>query len=361
MEAPDGLIFDLRSRQRRELPEGTAALLRKLAGLGPAFSRRQAELCLDDRFGDITAQLVTGGWLVQDGTASLTHLRRSLNIETCTSCVGRCGFCPVSENPNARPKFMSMALLESILAATQRYRLNFVALNIYSEPLLHPDFLEQAALVKRYGQPLALFTTAALLTPQISEKLAALEVVNRVVVNMPSVDPEEYRRYMGVKFPKGLLENIRGAAKAGLPVSIAINGISDCNRRYKEIVAALDCPDVKVFVNLTHDRAGASTSSETVAGGDHHGKLRGCRRSMEDITINVEGKVVLCCEDYYQRHVLGDLATTELEAILDGAAALDIRRQIFGQTTAQKDLICHGCAEAWYDTEPGPLPAATLV
>ncbi|MBT8447759.1 MAG: radical SAM protein, partial [Gammaproteobacteria bacterium] len=257
--------------------------------------------------------------------------------------------------------FMPLSLLEDILAATQRYRLNFVALNIYSEPLLHPEFLEQVALVKRYGQQLALFTTGALLTPEISKQLADLDATDRVVINLPSIDPEEYRRYMGVKFPNHLVANVRAAAAAGLPVSVAINGISDCNRRYQAIVAALEGSNVDVFVNLTHDRAGASTSSEAASGGDHHGKLRGCRRSMEDITVGVDGKVILCCQDYHQRHVLGDLATTALEDILDGAAALDLRQQIFGERDADADLICHGCAEAWYDTDPGPLPATTLV
>ncbi|NNM00329.1 MAG: FkbM family methyltransferase [Gammaproteobacteria bacterium] len=361
VEGPDGLVFDLRSRRRFAMPETTAPALRQLGQLGPRFTRQQAEQRLEDPFGDITARLVADGWLVRDGDASLTHLRRSLNIETCTSCVGRCGFCPVSENPNARPRFMPLSLLEDILAATQRYRLNFVALNIYSEPLLHPEFLEQVALVKRYGQQLALFTTGALLTPEISKQLADLDATDRVVINLPSIDPEEYRRYMGVKFPNHLVANVRAAAAAGLPVSVAINGISDCNRRYQAIVAALEGSNVDVFVNLTHDRAGASTSSEAASGGDHHGKLRGCRRSMEDITVGVDGKVILCCQDYHQRHVLGDLATTALEDILDGAAALDLRQQIFGERDADADLICHGCAEAWYDTDPGPLPATTLV
>ena len=85
---------------------------------------------------------------------------------------------------------MDMELFELILERVGDRKLEFVTLNIYNEPLLHPDFLQQAQLLARVGQPLALFTTAALLQHDTADALMELGNVDRIVVNFPAADAD---------------------------------------------------------------------------------------------------------------------------------------------------------------------------
>jgi FkbM family methyltransferase len=366
---PGNVLFDLSSRISQTIDENIYADLKPLASLATPFNLRDVDDALGDPSGNKAMRLAANGWFKPATNETPIHTVRSLAIETCTSCVGNCVFCPVSANPHRRPAFMDMALFDLIVDRIGNVPLRQVALNIYTEPLLHPEFVEQVTRVAAAGHPLALFTTGSLLTNAIADQLAKVHArvpFAQIVVNLPSLDAAQYRHLMGVKLSPNLISYLSYAANLGLPLNICVNGITESAERSAALIKQLrqqshEDAVPQVFANYTHSRAGAARGAEIHADLPSNGKLRGCRRVVEDVTVNIDGKVILCCQDFHQKYVLGDLREQSLSEILNGEVALKWRRQIFGLEVADDDLICHNCAEAWRDQPDDPLPHTKLI
>ncbi|MFT4563875.1 MAG: FkbM family methyltransferase [Gammaproteobacteria bacterium] len=366
---PGKQFFDLASRATQKMDTNIHADLKSVATLSTPFNLRHVDGALADPSGAKAMRLSANGWLKSANNETPTHTIRSLSIETCTSCVGNCVFCPVSENPHRRPAFMDMDLFDLIFDRIGAVALRQVALNIYTEPLLRPDFVQQVIRVAEAGHPLALFTTGSLLTNAIADRLAEVHAqipFAQLVINLPSLDPVQYRHLMGVKLSPNLIDYLSYATELGLPLNICVNGITESGERSAELIKQLrrssnDGAAPQVFANYTHSRAGAASGAEIHADVPSNGKLRGCRRAVEDVTVNIDGNVILCCQDFHQKYVLGDLREQSLNDVLNGEVAQKWRRQIFGLDDADDDLICHKCAEAWRDKPGDPLPHTQLI
>jgi len=277
------------------------------------------------------------------------YLIRYADVEICSHCNARCCFCPVSIDPRPK-KTMALGDFEIIVQKLAvEPNLRWVSLNHYNEPLLDPTFLAKVEILACHGVQLRLFTNGHLLTADVAKRLVELKNVESIVLNIPSGDPCEYREMMGVKMPAHLIDRCSSAVQAGLPIYLCING--NPARALKNSVglkAIMDRHGARrpsAFINLTHDRAGMLTGSEVHRSGRWMGKLGGCRRMFEHLHISVNGDVFLCCQDYYQRHVFGNLISQSISAIMSGDSAVHIRRQVFGGAESSSEFICRGCVE----------------
>jgi hypothetical protein len=92
-------------------------------------------------------------------------------------------------------------------------------------------------------------------------------------------------------------------------------------------------------------RAGSMTNQEYATAPTHGRRLAGCLQYLQALTVSVEGKVIMCCNDYRRENVLGDLRESTLEEIVNGERAVQLRRYIFGGAEAPEGLICRRCEE----------------
>lgn len=277
------------------------------------------------------------------------YVVRYADVEICSHCNARCRFCPVSDDPLPRQS-MSDELFEVIAAQLAGIAtLKWVSLNHYNEPLLDRTFDTKAAVLARYGLRLRLYTNASMLLPARSQALAQLGIVESLVINIPSSDPEEYQALMGVRMPRKLLDNIRAARDAGLQVHLCVNGSPAQAGRNKQLIEDLivvgSNDGIDAFVNLTHDRAGLLDSKGTFSLGYWDGVLAGCRRMFEHLHVNVKGDVFLCCQDYYQHHRFGNLGEQSIDEVMTSPEAISLRRQVFGGVLAPDSFICRSCVE----------------
>ena len=97
---------------------------------------------------------------------------------------------------------------------------------------------------------------------------------------------------------------------------------------------------------LVNDRAG----NVGVGLGPGDGELCGCdyggSRPIEHVHITAAGRVVLCCQDYEEQWVAGDLNTDSLESILKSPAYARLRRLAYGLEPAPDQFLCSGCQYA---------------
>ena len=55
---------------------------------------------------------------------------------------------------------------------------------------------------------------------------------------------------------------------------------------------------------------------------------------------------VLCCEDYDEKYVVGDLTTSSVAEVLRGPEIARLRRWSYGLEEAPEDFICRKCIYA---------------
>ena len=81
-----------------------------------------------------------------------------------------------------------------------------------------------------------------------------------------------------------------------------------------------------------------------------HRRLCGCAqtgsRPLQWVHITSHGKWVLCCQDYHEQHVIGDLNEQSLDEILGGPKMALLRRWVYGLDEAPTEFICRNCVFA---------------
>ncbi|MDY7230464.1 radical SAM/SPASM domain-containing protein [Hyalangium rubrum] len=300
-------------------------------------------------------RLATREVLLPESEAFRRHRYTCVEIEINRHCNFRCSFCPVEAAP--KPKaFMSPELYALVVDRVREYGAPSISLNHYSEPTLDPTLLERVRLAKEHGLQVRLHTNASLLN---AEKIRALAEFGNIhlVINLPSVDRAEYERITGAKLFDRVLANLRTIHEHGLPARLSINSpreSADENvRRINEMFATMFGDSVAW---PTDNRAGLLQKEEYAAEVEHLGLLSGCTYALNQLNIAHDGKVFLCCQDFNQEYVFGDIRQQSLREIAESDRMVQLRRWIFGHEKPPERFICSQCS--WTTSlkaEPGPL------
>ena len=99
---------------------------------------------------------------------------------------------------------------------------------------------------------------------------------------------------------------------------------------------------------MVNDRAGylniglsAKGSTRPLRGCDHVGS-----RPLQHLHITPRGQCVLCCEDYDERYIVGDLTTNTVAEVLEGTELATMRKWVYGIEDAPDDFMCRDCVFA---------------
>ncbi len=292
------------------------------------------ETCLD--------RLLERRWLMDPEGVWATFNIRHLEIETTTHCNWRCKCCPVSLDPKPKAT-MPMSLFEHIIA--QAGTLGTVVdatLNAYNEPTLDPFFVDRVEALANAGLGLRLHTNGSGLTEKKLECLARLGNTVAIVFNFPSLDEQRFEQLAGAKTFRQSRRAVDSAIARGLPVRFSVNGteqeqaenLPSIRQTYESSVGAIDAWPTGNRVGLL---AGYGDDVPIT------GSLSGCHLVMNWVHFSVTGDLFICCEDYYQDSVYGNIRDDELATLLRSPAAQEMRRKVFGAEDAPEDYICRRC------------------
>ncbi len=318
-------------------------ILRVFDALPNEFSKRQFfkvalqnELPAEDAFNECLEKSL----LVENTSQPFKkfHLR-SADIEICSHCNLRCSFCPVSLDP-LPAHFMSDGDFETIIKKLAPYRLEWITLNHYNEPLLDKGFLNKLKILKNYRQKLLLFTNGVLLNAKVADALVEFGRY-QVVINIPTIENDKYKSITGIPLAQNLKGNIVSAISKGLKTKISVNGTIEEAKREKKKILEYFGDGVDVFVNITHDRAGIHKNG-TIGTGTWTQKLGGCSRILQILHVGVGGEIFLCYHDYKKEHILGNILKSSVQEVMESVVATSLRKQIFG-VEDPSGLICNKC------------------
>lgn len=299
----------------------------------------------------INAELLIPAY--RDETAAFFPHR--IDIETCRHCNARCQYCPQSVSQKTYG-VMSLDLFELILsklapvALQSQLKPQWLALNHYNEPLLDPHFKERVKILRERELPLRLFTNAVLLTESLINFLGDGGLYG-VIFNFPSLEPAEWCRFMQLPEKQHWqarwgIENFLSQNKIPDKATIVVNGImEDQVQRAENIKNHFSAfGQVKVECSISHSRAG-TFNNDLVKSVEHPAgcNFAGCKRFAGHLHVSWEGKVFLCCQDYDQQVILGDLRNDSLASIMSSSKARQLRAEIFGLAPMSPSRLCLKC------------------
>jgi hypothetical protein len=342
LHADDGRIYNpLTDRTLAGGDGGYQALVRVLAGEAGA-----ADLPLAER-----ETLGRDGWLVPpDATPESGFYLKYVSLEAHTVCNQSCYFCPVSVAPR-EAHYMPTEMYERIVGELAAFRdtIEGVAMINYNEPTADRRFVDQVRTLKEAGLPPAVLTNGTGLTPDRVDAILALGGLKYLSVNLSTLDRERYRRDRGKGQLDLVLRNLDAIGDRPLAeeMEIVVLGTGDADHRSdeEEIRQRFAGSRFKVSGHVVMDRAGLLDIGSRP--GRPHPKLRGCdnlgSRPLQHLHITPQGRCVLCCEDYNERYVVGDLTRSSVEEVLTGPEIATLRRWIYGLEEAPGDFICRRC------------------
>jgi hypothetical protein len=302
----------------------------------------------------LRSTLAQEGWLVEQvGDLSSRFLLKYVSFEANTVCNQGCYFCPVSTHPR-EPHTMSLEFYEDITRQLAEFKDSLIGVSMihYNEPTVDKFFVERVAMLRRYGLPPAVLTNGWGLTPARVDTILDLGGLKFLSINLSTLDRERYaadRRGDHLPVVMRNLEYVKNIRLAETMEIAVLGQGDDVHRRdFEEIGAAFagSLFDVKYYEVM--NRAG-----NVVVGlrpTQAIGKLCGCEqtgsRPVQWVHITPKGECVLCCQDYHDQYVVGDLGEESLRSILTGPRMSLMRRWVYGLEEAPADFLCRNCIYA---------------
>jgi MoaA/NifB/PqqE/SkfB family radical SAM enzyme len=298
--------------------------------------------------------LAAEGWLLPaEEDAALRFLLKYVSLEAHTVCNQSCYFCPVSIAPR-EDYFMPTELYERIVGELAAWRdtIEAVFMINYNEPTADKRFVEQVRTIRAAGLPPAVLTNGTGLTPQRVDALVEMGGLRFLSINLSTLDRGRYRKDRGGDHLEMVLRHLDYAKDKPLAeqMDMVVLGTGDENHRrdFQEISTRFAGSRFTVKSFEVMDRAGYLQIGLKPAVPNQ--KLCGCEnvgsRPLQHIHITPRGKAVLCCEDYDEKYVVGDLARESVRQVLTGPAMAQMRRWAYGVEEAPRDFICRGCSFA---------------
>jgi hypothetical protein len=220
----------------------------------------------------------------------------------------------------------------------------------YNEPTIDKRFIDQVRCLLDAGLPPAVFTNGTGLTRECIDALVEMGGLRFLSINLSSLDRERYHRDRGKDHLQRVLESIEYAKDKPVAEEMVLTVLNDDRQTLDLEMAAIakrfEGTRFKVQDWIVNNRAG----NIDIGMGAMDGRLAGCdymgSRPIEHVHITAAGQVVLCCQDYDERWVAGDLTESSLESILRGPQIARFRRIIYGLEEPPENFLCNGCRYA---------------
>ncbi|MEI6158520.1 MAG: tetratricopeptide repeat protein [Roseococcus sp.] len=268
-----------------------------------------------------------------DGSAEPPPLRvlRNVMIGTTGICNASCIHCPTNkpETEAAPRNTMPMGLFEKLVHELRDGGIiitDQVSFGLFGDGLLDPHVVARARMLQRAlpGTRIVVNTNGAAFN---RGKHAALRRwVSVISVHIESLRPEVYNRLMAPLrlnrvLPKcdEIMRSFPGKVAISVPVSRLNLNELDGIREYFQAQGALKVEfdplssrcseDQRLFRSLALDPQ----------------PIRCGPQALDDLIVDCDGAVLVCCQDFARREVIGNLADSSLEEILHNLPRAKVR------------------------------------
>lgn len=271
------------------------------------------------------------------GTAIPLDTPMRLTIDSSSICNFRCAFCPHSSNDKemlAQAAFPFELAKKIIDDATQfPQKIKQFSLAVFGEPFVNkklPEIL-QYAQSKDIAEKYEMTTNGSLLTPDIANKLTADGDRNFLInISIYGLCNEDYYHFCGIKtsniFNK-IIENVRylfsikKSAHIHIKITDAVCKTEEQRNKFFEIFSPIcDSLSVEHAVSMWYESPNNETDADMNIYMQPRMEKHICALPFYMLTVNTDGTVVPCCNDWKCRFNLGNAKEQSLLEIWNGKA-----------------------------------------
>ncbi|MAG39224.1 hypothetical protein CMO90_04015 [Candidatus Woesearchaeota archaeon] len=246
-----------------------------------------------------------------------------VQIQTSNKCNAACNFCPYSYTEDKKKfKLMNWNLYKKIINECSQHNVKEILPFFLNEPLLNKDLVKYIdyAKEKNPNALIKIFTNGSLLTDKISNQLLDSKV-DEVIFSFNGSTKEEYETFMKpLKFEKTkqrIESFIRFRGKRKIPaVAIHILKLPDSNNFLFKLRDYWNKIGVTVHILKYENRAG-NVENYNLKSTFLMTKIP-CDRLIKQAYIMVNGDVILCCADWKQEIIFGNLKDKTLFEVWNG-------------------------------------------
>ncbi|SKB95278.1 4Fe-4S single cluster domain-containing protein [Lachnospiraceae bacterium] len=284
-----------------------------------------------------------------------------IDIELTNLCNYKCCFCPTGTNAMQRIKgMMPDNVVDAIIENLNRYKIGGVRFIRWGEPTMHPKYLEIIERVKKTGTLVHINTNGSRLDDKQIKKLLDINL-DSIKFSFQGADEGTYNEIRENGDYVQLLKTIRRfyelRAEKKLPfiqVSTTLtNETKDQIESFKSDVGNI-CDYVNIgYTVLNH----LSVGQMNISNGQkkkiielqkrevkQRKYMKVCNEAFDKLSINWNGDITLCCSDYDNFMIVGNILDNDIKQIFNCRAA-DIYREIIANGEYGKIKCCSTCYE----------------
>lgn len=265
-----------------------------------------------------------------------------LEIETSTICTWKCEYCPV-RNHNRQTQFIDFDLFKEILEKASEYGfIKQISLTSYNEASLDGNFINYIREIDKNGFKLLLYTNGSCLTEDKIKAISELGNGSRVCFNLPTLDREKFVNITGSMTYDRSIQAIKTAIEKGIRVTIIVQGSHE-DRRLEVKRIQKYFPKANVATYASNNRGGSVFNDYITEVNITEPRLCGCYMVTRHICVNVNGELMLCCNDFYHANTFGNIKNYSFQELLVSEKACLMRKSTWGGCTPPDSYICRHC------------------
>lgn len=281
-----------------------------------------------------------------------SNFPRYFEIQTASYCNGGCSICPYTDTaPRLPAGFMSMPLFKKIIdqiAAENNWGIKIIPY-MNNEPFLDPQIFERLKYINKQcpNCDIEISTNLSRFDKEAQKKLSEVDIkdLRLSIFGFTKKSYESVMRNLKWQTAKrhlDLLVNNRDLRSHIGQVSLVMVDYPGMTKRDIQL-ASRYCR--KHFIKF--EFWGFLDRGNNVAKYKNNvfkNKVMGCEqnRVLDRMHILFDGRVILCCMDWRQQYILGNLSRQTINLVWNSKKFQDIRKTIYGGTS-DKSLICKRC------------------
>ncbi|MCM1112951.1 MAG: radical SAM protein [Muribaculum sp.] len=272
-------------------------------------------------------------------------LPRYIDVELTNFCNFRCCFCPTGTKSMQRVKgFMSDTVIEALIDNIEKYNIPGVRFIRWGEPTMHPKYIEVIQKIKRIGAAVHINTNGLLLGEAQIKKLIDIGL-DSIKFSFQGADEGTYNEMREGGDYNRLLEIVRLMYQLRgdkpypyiqITTTLTEESIEQINHFKQDIGDYCDYYNIGYTI-LTHlnvdDMKVDEEEKEKIRQLQQHEKINHiypevCQEAFDKLSINWNGDVTLCCADYDNYLVVGNILDMDLKQLFNSNAANQYRDMI---------------------------------
>lgn len=289
---------------------------------------------------------------------------RYIDVELTNMCNFKCRFCPTGTKSLQRTQgYMSEEVVDMLIANIKKYQIPGVRFIRWGEPTLHPRYIEILKRTKLAGARIHINTNGSLLDEKRISQLIDMQL-DSIKFSFQGADEGTYSEMRVGGDYRRLLDIVRKMAEmrgdSQLPyiqisTTLTEETADQIDSFKKDIECYCDYYNIG-YTKLNHlnvnDMNVSDEEKEKIKCLKKHEKNQHiyndvCVEAFDKLSINWNGDVTLCCSDYDNFMIVGNILDIDLKQIFTGRAANQYR-DIIVKRQYEKIKCCSTC----YETVP---------